>query len=106
MTLLSGIREKRKNKIWLSNGYSFYLFIIDGAFSIDTGLELAGVAGPFAGAGSIYNLHKKGGSAGGVSVASPMPKSVSFLQKARISIARGFVIAYLSSVELFGIYHG
>ena len=29
----------------------------------------------------IYNLHKKGGPAGSVSTAAPMPKSVSFLRK-------------------------
>ena len=49
-----------------------------GAFSIDTGLELVGVAGPIRRAGSIYNLHRKGGPAGGVPAVSPMPKSVSF----------------------------
>ena len=38
--------------------------------------------------------------------ASPMPKSVSFLRKGKRSTIDGFVIAYLSSVELLGIYHG
>ena len=38
--------------------------------------------------------------------ASPMPKSVSFLQRGKRSTVDGFVIAYLSSVELLGIYHG
>ena len=37
---------------------------------------------------------------------SPMPKSVSFLRKGKISTVEGFVIAYLSLVELLGIYHG
>ena len=37
---------------------------IDGAASIDTGLELAGVAGLVRRAGSIYNLHRKGDPAG------------------------------------------
>ena len=37
---------------------------------------------------------------------SPMPKSVSFSRKGKRSIVDGFVIAYLSSVELLGIYHG
>ena len=43
---------------------------------------------------------------GGVSVVSPMPKSVSFLQMGKRSTVDGFVIAYLSSMELFDIYHG
>ena len=38
--------------------------------------------------------------------ASSMPKSVSFLQKGKRSIVDSFVIVYLSSVKLFGIYHG
>ena len=41
-----------------------------------------------------------------MSVASPMPKSVSFLRKGKRSTFDGFVIAYLSSVEFLGIYHG
>ena len=52
------------------------------------------------------NLHKKGGLAGGVSTASPMSKLVSFSRKGKRSTVDGFVIAYLSSVELLGIYHG
>ena len=36
----------------------------DGAASIDTGLELARVAGPVCQAGSMYNLHRKGGPTG------------------------------------------
>ena len=36
---------------------------------------------------------------------SPMLKSVSFLPKGKRSTVDGFVIAYLSSVELLGIYH-
>ena len=43
---------------------------------------------------------------GGVSIASPMGKSVSFLRKGKRSYVDGFVIAYLSSVELLGIYIG
>ena len=41
-----------------------------------------------------------------MSAASPMPKSVSFLLQGKRSIVDGFVIAYLSSVKLLGIYHG
>ena len=37
---------------------------IDGVASIDTRLELAGVAGPIRRVGSMYNLHIKGGPAG------------------------------------------
>ena len=48
---------------------------------------------------------QKGWSGGGVLAASPMPKSVSFLRKRKRSTVEGFVIAYLSLVELFGIYH-
>ena len=36
----------------------FCYFIYDGAFSIKTGLELAGVAGPFIGPDK-YNIHRK-----------------------------------------------
>ena len=54
----------------------------------------------------MYNLHRKGGPAGGVTTASPMAKSVSFLPKRKRSIVDGFVIAYLSLVESFDIYHG
>ena len=43
---------------------------------------------------------------GGVSAASPMPKSVSFLRKGKRSIVDGFVITSLSSMESIGIYHG
>ena len=38
--------------------------------------------------------------------ASSMPKSVSFLQKGKRSTVDGIVIAYLSLMELLGIYHG
>ena len=41
-----------------------------------------------------------------MSAASSMPKLVSFLRKGKRSTIDGFVIAYLSSVELLGIYHG
>ena len=57
------------------------LLIPDGAFSIETRLELAGVAGPVRQAGSMYNLQRKGGPVGGVSVAFPMLKSVSLRRK-------------------------
>ena len=59
----------------------FFFFGIDGAFSINDGLELLGVAGPVCRAGSMYNLQlaHKGWTGGGVSTASLMPKSVSFL---------------------------
>ena len=36
----------------------------DGASFINTGLELAGIAGPVRWVGSIYNLHREGGSTG------------------------------------------
>ena len=49
---------------------------------------------------------QKGWSNGGESTASSMPKSVSFLRKGKRSTVNGFVIAYLSLVELPGIYHG
>ena len=41
-----------------------------------------------------------------MSAASPMPKLVSFSKKGNRSTIDGFVIAYLSSVELLSIYHG
>ena len=43
---------------------------------------------------------------GGVPAASLMPKSVSFSRKGKRSTVNGFVIAYLSLVELLGIYYG
>ena len=52
------------------------------------------------------NLHRKGGPTGGVPAASPMPKSACVLRKGKRSTVDSFVIAYLSSVELLGIYHG
>ena len=51
------------------------------------------------------NRHIKCGPTGGVRAASPIPKSVSFLRKRKRSTVDGFVIAYLSSVELLSIYH-
>ena len=53
----------------------------DGDFSIDTGLEPLKVIGQARRTGSMYNLQPalKEWSDGGVSVASPMPKLVSFL---------------------------
>ena len=53
-----------------------------------------------------YNLHINGGLTGGVPAIYPMSKSVSFLRKGKISTVDGFLIAYLSSVELLSIYHG
>ena len=82
------------------------IFNNDGAFSIDTGLELAGVARPVRLAESIYNLHRKGGPIEGVLAASPMPKSISFSRNGKRLTVDGFVIAYLFSVELLDIYHG
>ena len=55
------------------------MFVFDGAFSSETGLELAGVAKPVRRAGSVCNLQRNSGLMGGVSTASPMPKSISFL---------------------------
>ena len=45
-------------------GYGLFYLIsleIDGAFSISTRLELAGVVGLVRRAGSIFNLHRRGG---------------------------------------------
>ena len=42
----------------------------------------------------------------GMSTGSPMPKSISFLRKGKRSIVDSFVIVYLSSVDLLGIYRG
>ena len=78
----------------------------DGAFSIDTGLELAGVVGPFVGLDRYATCTERVVCWGGVSTASPMPKSVSFLRKGKRSIVDGFVITSLSSMESIGIYHG
>ena len=60
---------------------NIFHFIIDGAFSIDIGLEPLGVTRPVRRTGSMYNLQLalKGWFSGGVSAASPMPKLVSFL---------------------------
>ena len=49
------------------------------------------------------NLHKKGGPAGGVLTSSLMLRLISFSRKR--STVWGFVLAYLSLVELPGIYH-
>ena len=49
---------------------------------------------------------KKWWSDEGMSAASSMPKSVSSLRKGERSIVHSIVIAYLSLVELLGIYHG
>ena len=48
---------------------------------------------------------QKGWSGRGMSAASPIPKSVSFLHKGNRSTIDGFVIAYLYSVELLCIYY-
>ena len=47
---------------------------------------------------SIYNLHKKGGLAGGVSVAALMPKSVSFLRKGK----RSSIDTFCDCIHFFG----
>ena len=49
---------------------------------------------------------QKGWSDKGMPVVSLMPKSVSFLRKGKRSAVDSFVITYLYSVELLGIYHG
>ena len=49
-------------------------------------------------AGSIYNLHKKGGLTGGVSAAALMPKSVSFLRKRK----RSSVDSFCDCIPFFG----
>ena len=56
------------------------IFVIDGAFSIDTGLEPIGVARSICWAGSLNNLQPamNGRSDEGAPAGSPMPKSVSF----------------------------
>ena len=43
---------------------------------------------------------------GGVPTVPPMPKSISFLRKGKRSTVNGFMITYISSMELLGIYHG
>ena len=48
----------------------------------------------------------KGWSERGASATSLMPKSVSFLRKENRLTVDGSVIAYLSLVELFDVYHG
>ena len=70
------------------------------------GRSLLESLGLIRGARSINNLHKKGGPTRGASVASSIPKSVSFSRKGKRSIVDGSVITYLSLVEFFGIYHG
>ena len=70
------------------------------------GLEPVETSGMIRQSCTIRNLHKKGGLTRGVSAASSMPKSVSFLQKGKRSTVDGIVIAYLSSVEFLGIYRG
>ena len=83
-----------------------YIYIYDGASFIDTGLELAGVIGLVRRAGSIYNLHRKGGPTGECQPSLRCLSQFLSLQKKKGSSVDGFVIAYLSSVELLDIYHG
>ena len=71
------ISETKKKSICIIKNINI-IFIIDGTFSIGTGLELAEVAGPVRWTGLIYNLHRKRWSNGGVSTTSSMSKSVSF----------------------------
>ena len=84
------------------------MLIIDDVFSIDTGLEPVGVAGPICWARSPYNLQPalKGRSSEGVPAGSPMPKSVYFLRKGKNSTIDGVMTAYLLLVGLLDIYSG
>ena len=68
------------------NVFCQFMYLLIDASSIDIGLELAGVVWPICQVGSIYNLHQKGGLAGGVPTASRMVKSVSFEEKKDISM--------------------
>ena len=79
----------------------------DGAFSIDYGLDLLGVARPaVCWTESLYNLQPalKGLYGGGAPVDSPMLKSDSFLLKGKNSTIGGVMIVYLFVVEWVGIY--
>ena len=79
---------------------------VDGAFSIDSGLDLLGVPGPVCLAESLYNLQPllKGWSGEGEPANSPMPKSVSFLLKGKNSTFDCVMIAYIFVVEWVDIY--
>ena len=81
---------------------------IDGAFSIEIGLEPTGVVGSICWAGSTNNLQPamNGWSGEGAPAGSPMPKSVSLLWKGKNSIVDGVMIAYLLLVGLLDIYRG
>ena len=82
------------------------LFIFDGAFSTDSGLDLLRVAGPICWAELLYNLQPalKEWSGKGAPIGSLMPKSDSFLLKRKNSTVDGVMITYLFLVEWIGIY--
>ena len=64
----------------------------DGDFSIDTGLELAGVAGLFVEPSRYTTCTERVDRRGGVPAASPMTKSISFLRKGKRSTVDGFIL--------------
>ena len=78
----------------------------NGAFSIDSGLDLLRVDGPLCWVESLYNLQPalQGWSDGGAPTDSPMPKSAYFLLKGKNSTIDSVMIAYLFVVEWVGIY--
>ena len=82
------------------------LFVIDGAFSTDYGLDLLGVTGLICWVESLYNLQPalKGWPDEGAPANFPVPKSDSFLLKGKNSTVDGIMIAYLFMVEWVGIY--
>ena len=79
----------------------------DGVFSIDTGLELVGVAGSICWDGSPNNLQPimNGRSSEDAHVGSPMPKSIYFLHKLKNLTLYDVMIAYLLLVGLLDIYN-
>ena len=83
-------------------------FIVDGAFSIDTGLEPIRVVEPICWVGSPNNLQPalKGWFSEDALAGSQMPKSFSFLRKGKNSTVDDDMIAYLFLVGLLGIYSG
>ena len=82
----------------------------DGAFSIETGLELWASAcrNLRVDPSGLHDLQpvEKGWFGGRVPGPAPMPRLVSFLRKRKKSTVYGFLITYLSLVELLSIYHG
>ena len=74
-------------------------------FLLKLGWSLLESLGRSSGWIDIQPAHK-GWSGGGMPTASPMPKSFYFLRKGKRSTVDSFVIMYLSSVELLGIYYG